>query len=103
MFAASFHADEPGPAKFLEVMGNGGGVDLQVPPKFTDALPHCRLGTAFGPRGAAGNQAKENVQAVRIRKRPEDLGEVVHFISWIFGHICIFNSKRILCQLKKFF
>ena len=82
MFAASFHADEPGPPEFLEVMGNGGGVDLQVLAQFTDALPPGRLRTAFSPRGTAGNQAHKDVQPVRIRQGLEDLGEAVHFNSW---------------------
>ena len=80
MLAASFHADEPGPPQFLEVMRHRGGIDLQVLAQFADTLPHRRLGVAFGPRGTAGDQAQEDLQAVRIGQGLEDLGESLHLI-----------------------
>jgi len=82
------HANQPGLSKLLDVMGNRRGYNFQILTEFTHTgasrLPCTGINTGDRSRQAAGGQAHENFQAVRVGKGLEHLGKFFNvFISTV--------------------
>nr|WP_264318446.1 hypothetical protein [Acidithiobacillus ferridurans] len=81
LLALARHLDKTGAMEFFQVMGEGGGRNINVCTKLADTVTHCILRTTAGAGWAATGEAAEHGQAMRIAQRLELSREGFDIIS----------------------
>jgi hypothetical protein len=79
--ALARHLDKTGAMEFFQVMGEGGGRNINVCTKLADTVTHRILRTTAGAEWAATGEAAEHGQAMRIAQRLELSREGFDIIS----------------------
>ncbi len=78
LLSLALHADQPGLAQLLQVVGDRGGADGEVLADVAHAAVGLLAYLTDAPRGAAGAQAQEDAQPAGVGQRLEDGGVAVH-------------------------